>query len=73
MKDAITKALVELARVAVLAAIPVLVASLEAGAVDWRSIAVITAVAVLRALDKLIHKYGETTNNTVLEPGITRF
>lgn len=73
MKDAIVKAVVELARVAVLAVIPVLVLSLEAGSVDWRSIGVVAAIAVLRALDKLLHKYGESTSNDTLAGGLTRF
>lgn len=73
MKEAIVKGLVELARVAVLSAIPVLIASLEAGMVDWRSIAIVVAIAVLRALDKMIHLYGEATKQPFVEKGLTRF
>lgn len=58
---------IELARVALLAALPLLITSLEAGSVDWNAIGIVTAVAVLRAIDRALHESG------VSEKGITRF
>lgn len=73
IKEPLTKALAELARVAVLAAIPVLIVSFENGLVDWQLVAVTASVAVLRALDKMLHKLGEQENNERLAKGLTRF
>lgn len=73
MKDAVLKGLAELARVAVLAVIPVLIVSLESGAINYELLAVTASIAVLRALDKMLHKYGETIENKTLAKGLTRF
>lgn len=72
-KDPVIKGLTELARVAVLAVLPLVIASLEVGEIDWRLIAFTAAVAVLRAIDKAVHKYGEQTGNTTLSRGLTQF
>lgn len=72
-KDPIVKGITELARVALLAALPLLILSLESGSIDWRSIGIVSAVAVLRALDKMLHKLGEQTGNAVLTRGLTQF
>lgn len=72
-KDPVAKGLTELARIAVLAAIPLVIVSLEAGEIDWRVITVTTTIAVLRALDKMIHKYGEQVESTTLSRGLTQF
>jgi hypothetical protein len=50
------EALKELGRVALIAAIPVLIDSLQKGNVDWRTILVVAVVAVLRAVDRYLHK-----------------
>lgn len=57
----------ELLRVGVIAVIPVAVISLESGNVDPQALAVVSAVAVLKALDRMLHESG------VAEKGITRF
>lgn len=72
-KDPIIKGFTELARVAILAALPLLILSLEQGMIDWRSIGIVSAVAVLRALDKMIHKLGEQTGSQTLSRGLTQF
>lgn len=72
-KDPLVKGLTELARVAVLAALPIVLMALESGEWNWEAIGLAVAIAVLRALDKILHKYGEQNGNTVLERGITQF
>lgn len=68
-KEIIIEALKELGRVVVLAILPLIIASLEAGVVDWRLIGVTGAVALLRAIDKYLHlKAPEGTSG-----GLTRF
>jgi len=73
MKQALIDATLELLRVMVLAVIPVLVLSLEQGEVNYQVLAVVAAVAGLRWLDKFLHKFGENSNRTTLEGGLTRF
>ena len=63
----------EAGRVMVLATIPVLIADLEAGTFDWRLFLVTVALALLKFVDRLTHKWGEVNNNEVLEKGLTRF
>jgi hypothetical protein len=73
MKQALIDATLELLRVMVLAVIPVLVDSLLLGEVNYRSLAIVAVVAGLRWLDKFLHKFGESSNRTVMEGGLTRF
>lgn len=72
-KEPVTRGTLELARVAVLAALPLVILSLESGQIDWRSIGVVTAIAVLRAVDKALHKYGEQNGDSTLARGLTQF
>jgi hypothetical protein len=53
--EALKEALKELARVVVLAIIPILIDSLSSGEVDLRVIAIAGAIAGLRFVDKLLH------------------
>lgn len=46
----------ELARTAVIAVIPVLLISLEQGQIEWRAVTLACAIAILRAVDKWLHK-----------------
>lgn len=48
--------MLEAGRVILIAVVPVLIASLESGQVDWRVISIACAIAILRALDKFLHK-----------------
>lgn len=56
MNEALREAIKELLRVCVLAVVPVLIAYLEAGKFDWKGLAVLLGVAVLRAVDKFLHE-----------------
>jgi len=46
----------EVIRVALLAVVPVLYLSIEQGNVDWRAVGLIGTVAVLRGVEKWLHK-----------------
>ncbi len=56
MKKALIEGLKELLRVGVIAVIPILIAGLEAGQVDWKLVLISGIIAVLKGLDKFIHK-----------------
>lgn len=73
IKQPLIDATAELARVMVLAVIPVLIASLENDSIDWRVIGVVALIAGLRWVDKFLHKFGEASKNVSLEKGLTRF
>lgn len=70
---ALKEALLEAARLAVLAAIPVLITGLSDGAIDWRLVGVTAVIAALRFVDKLLHELGKETENKLLVKGLTRF
>ncbi len=57
----------ELGRVAVVAALPILIDSLQKGAVDWRLIGMAIIIAGLKAFDRWLHEKG------IAEKGIVRF
>ncbi len=63
----------ELGRVALIATIPILIAQLESGKIDWKIILIAGAIALLKAIDKGIHVYGKEKKNTSLEKGLVRF
>lgn len=63
----------ELARVAIIAAIPVLIDGLSAGRINWQLVASCGLIAMLRGLDKLLHLEGKVTGNSLLTGGLTRF
>lgn len=76
MKEPFIRATTELARVIVLAIIPVFMSGIsDTGefAINYRVVAAIALLAALRWLDKLIHTYGEEEGNKLLSGGITRF
>ena len=56
MNSAFVESLKEFIRMSLIAAIPVVIAGLEAGAVEWRIVAVAAVVAFLRAVDKFLHE-----------------
>lgn len=66
-KMALIEGLKELARTGLLAAIPVVIAGLEVGHVDYRAVGLAAAIAVLRAVDRFLHK------STLPVKGITQF
>lgn len=71
MIDALRKELLESlkegARVFLLAVIPLLVVQLESSVFDWRALAVAGVIAILRFVDKLLHRSG------VAKKGLVRF
>jgi hypothetical protein len=56
--NAVLSALQELLRVALMAAIPVIIAGVEAGSVDYALVGSLVIVAVLKAVDKFVHANG---------------
>lgn len=72
-KSPAVEALKELLRVGLLAAIPLIIIGLQANMIDWRTIGVVAAIAVLRALDKLLHQMGKQGDDKTLLGGLTRF
>jgi hypothetical protein len=65
--NSFVEALKEGLRVVVLAVIPLLIASLTNGAIDWKLVGVTGAIALLRFADSWLHQSG------VAEGGLTRF
>lgn len=65
--NSLKEAVRELLRVVVLAVIPVAIVSLESGAVDFKAIIVVGAVAGLRFIDKLLYESGAS------KKGLTQF
>ena len=76
-KQAITKAflegLKEVLRVAVIASIPVVIDGLSKGALSWQLMGTAAAIAILKALDKMLHEYGKETGSDGLTKGLVRF
>jgi hypothetical protein len=65
--EAILEALKEAGRVVVLAVIPILIDSLNAGMVDWKAVFVVGVIALLKFADSWLHESGTS------ELGLTRF
>ena len=73
MTQPIVEALKELLRVVLLATIPVIVTSVESGAVDAKIIATVALLAGLRFVDKWLHEKGKEEGDKNLVKGLTRF
>lgn len=67
------ESLKELGRVAIIACIPILIDGLSAGEINWRLVLSGGIIALLRALDKLLHLEGKIEGNDLLTGGLTRF
>jgi len=67
------EALKELARIAVLASIPVLIDGLSAGRINWQLVATGALISILRGLDKLLHLEGKATGSDLMSRGLTQF
>lgn len=65
-KQSLLEAVKELLRVGVLAIIPVVITGLEGGVIDWKAVAIVGCVAVLKAIDKFVHKWEETPAKGIL-------
>lgn len=55
MNTPLAEGLKEIVRIAILAAIPVLIALMQNGEGNWKLVGVTVAVAVLRGIDSWIH------------------
>jgi hypothetical protein len=64
-KQAIIEGLKELGRIALISAVPIIILSLETATFDYKALFVAVAVAVLKAIDKLIHKSDIELNGLV--------
>jgi len=64
--SAIIEGLKETGRVAVIAALPLIISGIEAGNLDWRLVAITGAIAALKGLDKFVHKNDNINANGVL-------
>lgn len=79
--ELILKTVLEFGRVVAVAVIPTAVAMLEAGHVDLRILAIIAAIAFLKAVDKFLHEVGKAKEAALADPdfeskltkGLTRF
>jgi hypothetical protein len=69
----VVEALKEGARVALIAVIPLLIEGLGTWSINWRSIAVVGGIALLRVVDKYLHLEGKLEANNKLVGGLTRF
>lgn len=73
------ESLKEFFRVVLLAVIPVIAASLEAGEIDWRVIITVGGVAGLKFIDKALHEHNaeqpkkEQNEGLLGEKGLTGF
>ena len=66
------EAIKELARTAILAAIPTLIMFIQNWEIDWRVLAIAIIIPVLRATDKMLHVKGKADNSRLMN-GLTRF
>jgi hypothetical protein len=73
IKPAVIEAGKEFFRVVVLAAIPVIIAGLEAGKIEYKNVALVVAIAVFRFVDKGLHLWGKSIEDEALTKGLTRF
>jgi hypothetical protein len=67
------EALKELARVALLACIPILIDGITQNKINWTLVASAAMISALRGLDKLLHLEGKEKGNDTLTGGLTRF
>jgi len=63
----------EALRVVVLSIIPVLITQVELGIVNYKVVAVVGLLALLRWLDKFLHEVGKAREDSPLIKGLTRF
>lgn len=66
-------AIKEFFRIVLLAVIPVAIAQLQNGGIDFKALGIIVAIAVLKAIDELLHEQGKLKEDKNLTLGLTRF
>lgn len=69
----VVESLKEMARVALIACIPILIDGISSGEINWVLVGSSAMIAFLRALDKLLHLEGKIEDNSLLTGGLTRF
>lgn len=67
------EALKELARVAILSCIPILIDGITQNKINWTLVAGAAMISALRGLDKLLHLEGKESGSDALTGGLTRF
>lgn len=70
--NVLLEAVKEFGRVALFAAIPILIAQLEVGKIDWKVVGIASIIAMLKAVDKGLHLWGVEKGNAA-ELGLSRF
>ena len=73
MSNSLKEAIKEFGRIVVLAVVPVLIAGLEGSGVSFKTVAIVGALALLRAIDRYLHKVGKEKGSDKLSLGLTRF
>jgi len=69
----VIKSVKEFGRIGLIAAVPLVINGLNEGKLDWRIIVVAVAIAVLKAIDKLLHEVGKESKTEGLITGLVRF
>ena len=69
----IIEAIKQAGRIIAVAIVPLLISQLQTNAIDWRTIGVTGAVALLMAIDKYLHLEGKIEKDESLTKGLTRF
>lgn len=54
--NALKEGFLQLARVALVAVIPLVISGLQDNSLNWRSITIAAAIAILMGIDKFLHK-----------------
>jgi hypothetical protein len=73
MSNPVVEALKEMGRVIVLAIIPVAIPMIERWEIDWKLIATVAIITLLRGVDKILHELGKEEKDESLIKGLVRF
>lgn len=74
MSKPLVDAIKEFLRIILVAIIPVIIGQLQNGTIgDWKVIATVAAIALLKAIDEFLHELGKEKESTSLTLGLTRF
>lgn len=73
MPSPVVEGLKEIGRVVVLAVIPVAIPMIQMWAIDWKLLATVAVIALLRGADKMLHELGKEEKDENLIRGLTRF
>jgi uncharacterized membrane protein len=73
LQSPIKESVLAFLRIAVIAAIPLLINALSQDKIDARALIVALFIALLKALDEYIHTVGKNEKDESLTKGLTRF